>query len=327
MIALLRTIAVALVALVTSAAAPGRAQDYQDYPVRPVRIIVPFAAGGPADIYGRVVAQYLSESLKQPFIVEDRPGAGSIVGSDVAARAAPDGYTLLIISNTHTANESLFSHKPFELMRDFVPIAPINSSDLVLVVHPSVPANNIRELIALAKAKPGGLNYASSGPGTPYHLAGELFKSMTGTNIVHVPYKGSSGARNDVVAGQVQMMIDAITTMAPLARAGAVRALGTTGLTRSTVLPDVPTISESGVPGYETTIWLGIVAPKGTPEPIVEKLNAEIGKTVRQPDVVKAWAEQGAVPMTMTPAEFGAYLNKDIEKWAHVVKISGAKVE
>jgi tripartite-type tricarboxylate transporter receptor subunit TctC len=274
-----------------------------------------------------VVAQYLSENLKQPFIVEDRPGAGSIVGTDTAARSAPDGYTLLVISNTHTANESLFSKKPFELMRDFVPVAPINYSDLVLVVHPLVPANNIKELIALAKSKPGEINYASSGPGTPYHLAGELFKSMSGTNIVHVPYKGSSGARNDVVAGQVQMMIDAITTMAPLARAGQVKALGTTGLKRSTVLPDVPTIAESGVPGYEATIWLGIMAPKGTPQEIVDKLNAEIAKAVGRPNVVQMWAEQGAVPMTMTPAEFGAYLSKDIGKWAEVVKVSGAKVE
>jgi tripartite-type tricarboxylate transporter receptor subunit TctC len=299
----------------------------EDYPSRPVRIIVPFAAGGPADVYGRVVGQYLSEALKQPFIIEDRPGAGSILGTDAVAKSAADGYTLLVMSNTHTANESLFTHKPFELMRDFVPIAPINYSDLVLVVHPSVPANNLKEFIALAKAKPGGLNYASSGPGTPYHLAGELFKAMSGTDIVHVPYKGSSGARNDILGGQVQMMFDAITTMAPNVRAGQVRALGTTGVKRSSVLPDAPTISEAGVPGYEATIWLGVMAPKGTPQAIVDKLNAEITKAVSQPAVKNMWAEQGAEPMIMTPAEFDAYLRKDIEKWANVVKISGAKVE
>jgi tripartite-type tricarboxylate transporter receptor subunit TctC len=298
-----------------------------DYPTRPVRMIVPFAAGGPADVYARVIGQQLSEVLKQPFVVEDRPGAGSIVGTDAAAKSAPDGYTLLVMSNTHTANESLFSQKPFELMRDFVPIAPINYSDLVMVVHPSVPANNLKEFIALAKSKPGGLNYASSGPGTPYHLAGELFKAMSGTDILHVPYKGSSGARTDVMGGQVQMMFDAITTMAPNVRAGQVRALGTTGLKRSTVLPDVPTISEAGVAGYETTIWLGIMAPKGTPQAIVDKLNAEITKAVSNPDIKKMWAEQGAEPMVMTPAQFDAYLRKDIEKWANVVKISGAKVE
>jgi len=322
-----RLVGLVLTGLAVAGSGVLSASHAQNYPVRPVHIIVPFAAGGPADIYGRVVAQHLSERLKQPFVVEDRPGAGSIVGSDAAARAESDGYSLLVISNTHTANESLFSKKPFELMRDFVPIAPINYSDLVLVVHPSVPANNIKELIALAKSKPGGLNYASSGPGTPYHLAGELFKAMSGTDIVHVPYKGSSSARNDVVAGQVQMMIDAITTMAPLARAGQVRALGTTGLKRSSVLANVPTISEAGVPGYEATIWLGIVAPKDTPREIVDELNAEISKVVRQPDVVKTWTEQGAEPMVMSPADFGAYLRKDIDKWAEVVKFSGAKVE
>ncbi len=306
--------------LATSAAA-------QDYPSRQVHIIVPFAAGGPADVYARVLAQHLSTSLKQQFIVEDRPGAGSIIGTDAVAKSAPDGYTLLLMSNTHTVNESLVPNKPFQLMRDFVPIAPINYSDLVMVVHPSVPAKTLKEFIALAKSKPGGLTYASSGTGTPYHMAGELFKSMTGTNILHVPYRGSSGARNDVLGGQVQMMIDAITTMAPNVRAGQVRALGTTGTKRSSVLPDVPTIAEAGVPGYETTIWLGIMAPKGTPQPILDKLNAEITKVVNRPDVRKQWAEQGAVPMTMRPKDFEAYLNKDIEKWANVVKTAGIKLD
>jgi tripartite-type tricarboxylate transporter receptor subunit TctC len=299
----------------------------QDYPTRPVRVVVPFAAGGPADVYARMIGQYLSEALNQPFIVEDRPGAASILGTDTVAKSSPDGYTLLVMSNTHTTNESLYAHKPFELMRDFVPIAPVNYSDLVMVIHPSVPASNLKEFIALAKSKPGGLNYASSGPGTPYHLAGELFKAMSGTDIVHVPYKSSSGARNDILGGQVQMMFDAITTMAPNVRAGQVRALGTTGLKRSTVLPDVPTIAEAGVPGYEATIWLGVMAPKGTPPAIVGKLNAEITKVVGRPDVKKIWAEQGAEPMVMTPAQFDSYLRKDIEKWANVVKISGAKVE
>jgi tripartite-type tricarboxylate transporter receptor subunit TctC len=299
----------------------------QEYPARPVHLIVPFAAGGPADVYARVLGQYLSESLKQPFVVEDRPGAGSIIGTDAVAKSAPDGYTLLVMSNTHTTNESLFAHKPFELMRDFVAVAPINYSDLVLVVHPSVPVNNLKELIALAKSKPGGLNYASSGPGTPYHMAGELFKAMSGTDIVHVAYKGSSGARNDILGGQVQMMFDAITTMAPNVRAGQVKALGTTGDKRSSVLPDVPTIAEAGVPGYEATIWLGIMAPKGTPQAIVDKLNAEVSKVVNLPDLKKQWAVQGAEPMVMTPTQFDAYLRKDIDKWANVVKISGAKVE
>jgi tripartite-type tricarboxylate transporter receptor subunit TctC len=297
----------------------------QQYPSKPVRVIVPFGAGGPADIYARYLAQRLQEPMGQSFVVDDRPGAGSIIGTDLVAKSPPDGYTLLLMSNTHTVNESLVPKKPFALMKDFVPIAPINYSDLVLVVHPSVPAKSIKELIALAKAKPNGLNYASSGTGTPYHMAGELFKAMAGIQIVHIPHKGSGEARTSVMSGQVEVMLDAITTMAPMARAGRVRALGTTGLKRSTVLPDVPTISEAGVKGYEATIWLGIMAPTGTPKPIIDRLNAEIGKIVARPDVRKAWNEQGAEPMVMTPAEFEKYLNADIAKWANVVKVAGVK--
>ena len=299
----------------------------QSYPSHPVRIIVPFAAGGPADIYARVVGQRLQEALGQAFVVEDRPGGGSVVGTDAVAKSAPDGYTLLMMSNTHTVNESLISNKPFQLLRDFVPVAPVNYSDLVLVVHPSVPANTLKELIALAKSKPHVLNYASSGPGTPYHMAGELFKAMAGLDIVHVPYKGSSGARTDILGGQVQMMFDAITTMAPNVRAGKLKALGTTGKVRSPVLPEVPTVAEAGVPGYEAVIWLGIMAPAGTPKPIVERLNAEIRKIVNRPEVKEAWAKQGAAPMNMSTDEFGQYLREDIAKWANIVKISGAKVD
>jgi tripartite-type tricarboxylate transporter receptor subunit TctC len=299
----------------------------QTYPSRPVKIIVPFAAGGPADIFARQLGQYLSEQLKQSFVIEDRPGAGSILGTEAVARAAPDGYTLLAMSNTHTTNESLIPNKPFALMRDFVAVAPINYSDLLMVVHPSVPAKDLKEFIALAKSKPGQLNYASSGPGTPYHMAGELFKAMSGTDIVHVPYKGSGDARNAVIGGHVQMMLDAITTMAANARAGQVRALGTTGIKRSTVMPDVPTIAEAGVPGYEATIWLGLMAPAGTPKAIVDTLNAEVAKIVSRPDLQKMWAEQGAVSMIMDPAAFDKYLRADIAKWAHVVEVSGAKVE
>jgi tripartite-type tricarboxylate transporter receptor subunit TctC len=297
----------------------------QQYPSKPARIIVPFGAGGPADIYARYLAQRLQEPLGQSLVIDNRPGAGSIIGTDLVAKSPPDGYTLLLMSNTHTVNESLVPKKPFALMKDFLPIAPINYSDLVLVVHPSVPAKSIKELIALAKAKPNGLNYASSGTGTPYHMAGELFKSMAGVQIVHIPHKGSGEARTSVMSGQVEIMLDAITTMAPMARAGRVRALGTTGAKRSTVLPDVPTISEAGVKDYEATIWLGIMAPAGTPKPIVDRLNAEIGKIVARPDVKKAWNEQGAEPMAMTPAEFEKFLNADIAKWAHVVKVAGVK--
>ena len=316
-------LALALVA--AALAAP--AAFAQEYPTRTVRIIVPFGAGGPADVYARVVGQHLSDALKQPFVIENRPGAGAVIGTSEAAKAPPDGHTLLMMSNTHTTNESLIASKPYQLMRDFVPVAPVNYSDLVMVVHPSVEARTLPEFIALLKAKPGALNYASSGPGTPYHMAGELFKAMTGTSIVHVPHRGSGEARNSVIGGHVQMMLDAITTMAPNVEAGQVRALGVTGRSRADVLPDVPTIAEAGVPGYEATIWLGLMAPAGTPKPVVEKLNAEINKVLKRPDVQQAWAKQGAVPMVMTPAEFEKYLHGDIEKWANVVKVSGAKVQ
>jgi len=297
----------------------------QNYPARPVKIIVPFAAGGPADVYARVLGEKLSRAMGQPFVIEDMPGGGSIVGTAAVQNSPPDGYTLLMMSNTHTVNESLIKKKPFELMRDFVPVAPVNYSDLVLVVHPSVPAKTLKEFIALAKAKPGELNYASSGPGTPYHMAGELFKAMAGVNIVHIPYKGSSGARTDILGGQVQMMFDAITTMAPNVEAGKVRALGTSGKARSSVLPNVPTISEAGVPGYEATIWLGIMAPKGTPRAVVDRLNAEIRKAVNAPELKAEWEKQGAVGMDMSPEDFDKYLRQDIEKWAGVIQKAGIK--
>jgi tripartite-type tricarboxylate transporter receptor subunit TctC len=299
----------------------------QSYPVKPIRVVVPFGVGGPADIYARYLGQRLQEPLGQPFVVENRPGAGSIIGTDIVAKSPPDGYTLLVMSNTHTVNESLVPKKPFALMKDFVPIAPINYSDLLLVVHPSLPAKSVKELVALAKAKPRGLNYASSGTGTPYHMAGELFKAMAGVDILHVPHKGSGEARTSVISGQVEMMIDAITTMAPMARAGRVRALATTGRKRSNVTPHIPTVSEAGVKDYEATIWLGLMAPAGTPRAIVERLNAELTKAVARPDVKKAWNEQGAEPMMMTPAQFQKYLTDDIAKWARIVKISGARAD
>ena len=298
----------------------------QSYPNRPVKIVVPFAAGGPADNYARFMAQRLSDELKQPFVVDNKPGAGSIIGTDFAAKSPADGYTLLMMSNAHTVNESLIPNKPFGLMKDFVGIAPVNYSNLLLVVHPSVPVKNVAELVALAKSKPGKLNYASSGNGTPYHMAGELFKHMAGINMTHIPYKGSSGARTDIVGGQVDVMFDAETTMAEFARNGQVRMLGATGVTRSTNLPDVPTVAET-VPKYEATIWLGFMAPKGTPADIVTKLNAEMRKIVNNPDVKTAWAKQGAVPMSMSVAEFDQYLNADIAKWANIVKVSGAKAD
>ena len=298
----------------------------QNYPDRTVRLIVPFGAGGPADVYARILAQHLSEETKQSFVVENRPGAGSLIGTDAVAKSAADGYTLLVMSNTHTTNESLIPNKPYQLMRDFVPVASINYSDLLLVVNPEVPVESVAELIALAKKDPGKLNYASSGPGTPYHMAGELFKAMSGTDIVHVPHKASGDMRNSVLSGNVQMMFDAITVMSQMAQAGKVRALATSGVKRNPLTPDLPTVGET-VPGYESTIWIGLMAPKGTPKEVVSFLNTSINKILERSDVKEAWLKQGAIPMVKTPEEFDAYLRQDIEKWAHVLKVSGAKIE
>ena len=317
----LRTFLVTALALALPPAAA------QDYPARAVKIVVPFAAGGPADIYGRFIAQRLTDALGQSFVVDNKPGGGSVIGTDIVAKSPADGYTLLMMSNTHTVNESLIPAKPFALMKDFAPIAPVNYSDLVLVVHPKAGVNTLRELLAAAKAKPGALNYASSGPGTPYHMAGELFKAMAGVNIVHVPYKGSAGARTDVLGGQIEMMFDAVTTMTQHVAAGRVKAVGTTGKSRSAVLPDVPTMAEAGVPGYEATIWLGLMAPAATPRPVLDKLNAEVRKIVARADVKTEWDKQGAAAMNMGLDEFSKYLREDIEKWARIVKISGAKAD
>ena len=292
----------------------------EDYPSHTVRIIVPFGAGGPADVVARVLGDAFQQDFKQPFVIENRPGAGSVIGTQEAAKSAPDGYTLLLMSNAQTANESLVPQRKYDLMRDLVPIAPLNVADLVMVVHPSVPATTLKQFIALAKSKPGKLNYASSGQGTPYHMAGELFKSMADVDLVHVPYRNSGEARSGVIGGQVQMMIDSITTMAPNVTQGQVRALATTGKTRSTVLPDVPTADDAGVKGYEATGWLGLMAPKGTPKTIVDQLNAAVNDAIKRPEIVKLWADQGAVPLSMTPEAFDKFLRGDIVKWAEVVK-------
>ncbi|PDT74309.1 tripartite tricarboxylate transporter substrate binding protein [Bradyrhizobium sp. C9] len=306
-------------ALLTVSISSGHA-DAEDYPARPVRIIVPFGPGGPADVVARQIGSILQQDLGQPFVVENRTGAGGVIGTLEVAKAPADGYTLLMMSNTQTANESLVPQRKYELMRDLTPVASLNTSDLVIVVHPAVPARTLQQFIALAKAEPGRLNYASSGQGTPYHMAGELFKAMAGINIVHVPYRNSGEARSGVIGGQVQMMIDAVPAMAPNIAENQVRALATTGKTRSTVLPNVPTVVEAGVSGYEATIWLGLMAPVGTPKPIIEKLNMAVTAAVRRPEVEKLWAEQGAVPMTMTPEAFDKFLRADIVKWADVVK-------
>jgi tripartite-type tricarboxylate transporter receptor subunit TctC len=321
-----RVIGLAALAVTAFITVPAFAQSAAQWPDRPVKLIVPLGAGGPTDLIGRFLAQQLGEQLKQSFFVENRPGAAGMIGTAEAAKAAPDGYTLLVVASPHINLEILSPNKPYQLMRDFVAVAPAFSFDAVMVVHPSVPAQNLKEFIALAKSKPGNLTYASSGPGSNKHLGAELFKLMSGTNILHVPYKGSTGARNDLLGGHVNMMVDEIPSVGPNVLAGQVRALGVTGAKRSPALPDVPTISEAGVPGYEHTGWSGIMVPAGTPQPIIDRLNAEIRKVLAKPEVKATWEKQGAGTMSMTPAEFDAFLRAELDKWTKVVKDANIKL-
>jgi tripartite-type tricarboxylate transporter receptor subunit TctC len=253
-------------------------------------------------------------------VIENRPGAGTTIGSDVVAHSPPDGYTLLMVSATQCVNETLFPHKHYKLMQDLAAVAPLIDSDLVLVVHPSVPVKTLAELLALARAKPGTLNYGSSGPGSNYHMAAELLRHLTGINIVHVPYKGSTGARNDIISGNIQLLFDSVPTMAPLIKAGMVRALGTSGKTRSPILPEVPTIAEAGVPGFQASLWVGFMVPAATPQPVVDKLNAEIAKILSRPDIKEAWEKQGATPVVMLPAEFKKFMDAEVVKWAGIIQ-------
>ena len=306
---------------------PASVSMAQEYPTRTIKMIVPFGAGGPTDVFTRAITEELRKTLNQSFVMENRPGAGTIIGTDAAAKSPPDGYTLLMMSATQTTTETLVPNKPFKLMRDFVPVASLLTSELVMVVHPTVPVKNVQEFIALAKSKPGKLNYASSGVGSNYHMAGELFKNLTGTDMLHVPYRGSAGARNDIISGQIEMMFDSVPTMAPMIQAGLVRALGTTGRVRSAILPHVPTLSEAGVPGYVATMWVGVMAPTGTPQPIVDLLNTEINKILARQDVRESWEKQGAIPLSMKPNEFGVYIQSEIEKWAKLIQANGIKPE
>ena len=312
-----RPIALAAAAFAVTICGPVNADDY---PSRPVKIIVPFGAGGPTDVYTRAIGEELRRALHQPFVMDNRPGAGTTIGTDFVAKSPPDGYTLLMVSGTQTVNETLYAHKQYQLMRDLVPVAPLIDTDLVLVVHPSVQAKTLGELLVLARSNPGAINYGSSGPGSNYHMAGELLKNLAGVDIVHVPYKGSTGARNDILSGQIQMLFDSVPTMAPMIKAGLVRALGTTGKTRSPILPDVPTIAEAGVAGFNATLWVGFMAPAGTPQPIVDKLHQEINKIASRPDIKEAWEKTGASPITMTQTDFKVFMDGQVAKWANVIK-------
>ncbi len=317
----------ATLAIIACAAAPALAQQAAEWPARQVKMIVPLGAGGPAARVGRYIAQQLGERLKQSFFIENRPGAAGIIGTAEAAKAVPDGYTLLVVASPHINLEILAHNRPYQLFRDFVAVSVCASTDAVMVVHPSVPAKTVTEFVALAKSKPGALTYASSGPGSNKHLGGEMFKLMTGTDILHVAYKGSTQARNDIIGGHVHMMFDEVPSVGPNVLAGQVRALGVTGAKRSTGLPNVPTVSEAGVPGYEHTGWFGIMAPAGTPKAIVDKLNAEIRALVARPDVKAYWEKQGTETMSLTPAESEAFMRAELEKWTKVVKAANIKLE
>ncbi len=298
------------------------------WPTKPVRLIVPYPPGGSADILARAIGQKLGDGLGQQVLIDNRPGAGTAIGAEATAKAAPDGYTILLGTvSSHAINPALNPGLKFDPIRDFAPISLVASIPFALVVHPSLPAKSVKELVALAKSKPGALNYSSAGNGTSNHLAGELFKSMTGTFMVHIPYKGSAPALNDLIAGQVQLMFDLVLTTAPHVKSGAVRAIAVTGRERSAALPGVPTVAESGVPGYEVTAWFGFFAPAGTPAAVVNALNAETVKAMKLTDLRERLGSQGAEPVTNSPEQFAGYVKDELTKWTRVVKASGMKAD
>ena len=301
----------------------------QPYPNHPVKIVVPFPAGGTTDIIARIVAQKLSDSTGQTFVVDNRPGAGGNIGSDMVAKAAPDGYTLLMGTvGTHAINPSLYEKMPYDHVKDFAPVILVAGVPNVLEVNPSLPVKSVQELIAYAKANPNKLNFASSGSGTSIHLSGELFKAMTGVSMQHVPYKGSAPALADLTGGQVDLMFDNLPSSLALIKAGKLRPLAVTSAQRSSALPDVPTIAESGVPGFEASSWFGLLAPAGTPKDVVAKINGEVAKWLATPEAKEKLASQGAIAATaLTPEDFARHIAAETVKWQKVVKESGAKVE
>jgi tripartite-type tricarboxylate transporter receptor subunit TctC len=307
--------------LAAALALPSIARAQAPWPQRPVRIVVPFGLGGSADVAARFLSEPLQQALGQPFVVENRPGAGAVIGTDAVAKAPADGYTLLLMSNTHTANETLIPNRPYRLMTDLAPVGAINIAHHVLAVHPSLSAQTLPELIALLRANPGRFDYASSGPGTPYHVAGEVFLSMAGATATHVPFRGSNEARTALISGQVPIMFDAIPTMREQIVGGRVRGLATTGPRRSPLLPELPAVAEA-LPGYEASIWLGIMAPAATPLPIRERLNAELARILALPATREGQARAGAQPMPMGIAEFDAFLRADIVRQAEFVRMA-----
>jgi len=314
--------------LLAATAAGAQTNPAASYPSRAITMVVPFPAGGTTDILGRFVGQALSAAWSQPVVIENRGGAGGNIGAGAVAKAAPDGYTLLVGTvGTNAINASLYAKMPYDTLKDFVAVTQIAAVPNMLVVTPSLPVNSVAELIAYAKANPGKLNMASSGNGTSIHLSGELFKVMTGVDMVHVPYKGSAPALNDLISGQVQLMFDNMPSALPQVKGGTLKALAVTSATRSPAMPDLPTVAEAGVPGFEASSWFGIFAPAGTPKEIVDKLQAEIARILKTPEMAERLAQQGAAPVGNTSAEFTAYTQAEFKKWADVVKASGAKVD
>jgi len=300
----------------------------QAYPAKPIRLVVPFPAGGTTDILARAVGQKLTEAWGQPVVVDNRPGAGGNIGSELVAKAAPDGYTLLMGTvGTHAINASLYAKMPYDHIKDFAPVILVAGVPNVLVVNPAVPVNSVQELIAYAKANPGRLNFASSGSGTSIHLSGELFKVMAGVQMTHIPYKGSSPALQDLIGGQVQLMFDNLPSALPQIKGGKLRALAVTSATRAAALPDVPTVAEAGLPGFEASSWFGVLAPAGTPVAIIARLNAEIAKWLASPEAREKLAGQGANAAGGSPEDFAKHIAAETAKWQKVVKESGAKVD
>ena len=298
------------------------------YPNKPIRLVVPFSAGGPTDVLARAIGQKLSDSLGQPIVVENRPGAGGNIASDNVAKAQPDGYTLILGTvGTHAINASLYSKLAFDTVQDFTPIALVASATIVMVAHPSVPAKTVKELVALAKSKPHQLNFASPGSGTPQHLAGELFKTVAGVEMVHVPYKGAAPALTDLLGGQVSLGFVSLPAALPYVKAEKLMALGVTASKRSAAAQEVPTIAESGLPGYEVENWYGVLAPPGTPKEIVNKLNTEIMKLLQTQDIKERLNNQGFEILQSTPEQFAAFIKMELVKWAKVIKLSGAKAD
>lgn len=307
-------------------AVPAFAQA-QAYPTKPVKLVVPYPPGGPTDIVARLVAQKLSDAMGQQFIVDNRPGAGGNPGAELVARSPADGYTLVVATTAHAINPSLFKNLGYSLSKDFAPVSQLTSGPLVIVANPALPAKNVAELIALAKSKPGELNFASSGNGQSTHLSAELFAAMAGVKMNHIPYKGSAPALTDTMGGQTQLMFDTMLSAMPHVKAGKLKALAVTSAARSPVAPDVPTVAESGLPGYEAIAWNGLLAPAGTPPEVLTRLSAELKKVLAAPDVKERFEAQGFAASWNSPEDFGRFMTAEVDKWAKVVKVSGAKVD